>query len=48
MSAAGMSTRARSARVNEGLWATKVAMESGGVRGMVAKESRWPPASTSG
>ena len=34
--------------VNDGLWATKAARFSGGVRGIRAKESACPPASTSG
>ncbi len=33
---------------SDGLWATKAAMFSGGVRGILANESAWPPASTSG
>ena len=43
-----VSISARSAARKLGLWATKAAMLSGGVRGILAKESRRPLAATSG
>ena len=46
--AAPTSTRLRSAKVNAGLLATKASRLSGGIRGIAAKESRCPPASTRG
>ena len=43
-----VSSLARSAARKLGLWATKAAMFSGGVRGTLANESRCPSARTSG